>query len=300
MNQSFTSQREAALHGLTSGYQHMFGLPVARQWPYPRAMVPSGFLISSAQDLAHYVIAQLNDGQYQGQAVLSAQGMTAMHRGTVPMNAEESYAMGWADLTLKGTHILGHDRDSYNYHNAIYLLPDSKWSLVLLMNGSNAIYYNRMVQIPLALTGILIGIPASATTINNPLLGMNEFYRNSLVFAFLLLVVIIWTGIRLRRWSRNPASQPEGVRKVSYLVLPPAFFLWIAWLFLFSLPKAMGGLPLTTMFFFRPDLIGLAAALALLALGWGIYYEIRAGKLLFEKKERLVDDLNLSVFSGRS
>ncbi len=298
MTQSFTSGSEAAAYaaahagapGLAAGYQHMFGFPLARQWPYPRAMLPSGFLISSAQDMAHFMIAQLNDGQYNGQRVLSAQGIAAMHKGTVPVSTGGSYAMGWVDLTIKGTHIVAHDGDSYNYHTSVYLLPESKWGLALLMNGSNAMYYARMAQLPLNLMGILVGALSPAQIQSNPILLMNELYRNSLVFAFLLVAVAIWTGFRLRRWRRRPESRPQGMGRIAYLILPLAFFLWQTWLFLFSLPQAMGGYPLPTMFAFRPDLIGLAVVLAVFALVWGIYYEIQAARALLSSRPPAVQE----------
>ena len=66
MHNSFTSQVEAQQHGLSSGYQRWFGFPVASgDLPYPRGMVPGGYLISSAEDLGHYLIAQMNQGRYR-------------------------------------------------------------------------------------------------------------------------------------------------------------------------------------------------------------------------------------------
>jgi CubicO group peptidase (beta-lactamase class C family) len=300
MSQSFTSRSDAAAHGLAAGYQHMLGFPVAQPWPYPRAMLPSGFLISSAQDLSHFIIAQLNDGQYQAQSILSPQGIAAMHTGTVPVSTGGSYGMGWVDLTIKGTHIVAHDGDSYNYHTSIYLLPESKWGLALLMNGSNAMYFARMEQLPLNLTGILVGALSPAQIQSNPILLMNELYRNSLVFAFLLAVVAIWTGLRLRRWSRRPESRPRGIGRIAYLILPLAFFLWQVWLFLFSLPQAMGGYPLPTLFAFRPDLIGLAVVLAVFAFGWGIYFEIRAVRALMRSRAPLTQEgqVNSALIPG--
>lgn len=64
MQHSFTSQTEAQAHGMAVGYRQWFGFPVAaHDLPYPRGMVPAGYLISSADDLGHYLIAQLNQGR---------------------------------------------------------------------------------------------------------------------------------------------------------------------------------------------------------------------------------------------
>jgi hypothetical protein len=42
---------------MSTGYSQWFGLPVASgDPPYPRGMAPGGYLISSAEDLGHYLI----------------------------------------------------------------------------------------------------------------------------------------------------------------------------------------------------------------------------------------------------
>src|SRR5215469_2795516 len=75
MSHSFASEQDARRDGLAQGYQVWFGVPVPTAQPYPRDMVPAGLLISTAQDMAHYLIAQLNGGQFENAAVLSAAGM---------------------------------------------------------------------------------------------------------------------------------------------------------------------------------------------------------------------------------
>jgi len=50
--------------------------PICRSLP---RTVPAGDLISSAQDMAQYLIAQLNDGRYLETAVLSSSGIAQLH-----------------------------------------------------------------------------------------------------------------------------------------------------------------------------------------------------------------------------
>ena len=50
--------------------------------------------MASAEDLGHFMIAQLNAGRYQDTEVLSADAVTKMHRGGVDAEGF-SYAMGW-------------------------------------------------------------------------------------------------------------------------------------------------------------------------------------------------------------
>ncbi len=62
MRHSFTSEAEAEPHGLATGHHYWFGRPVVADVPYNRGLLPAGYLISSAEDMSHYLIAQLNDG----------------------------------------------------------------------------------------------------------------------------------------------------------------------------------------------------------------------------------------------
>ena len=71
MNNSFSSRDEALQHGLATGYRMWFGIPRPYIEPAPRFHRPSGNQISSAEDLAHLLIAYLNSGQYQDASVLS-------------------------------------------------------------------------------------------------------------------------------------------------------------------------------------------------------------------------------------
>ena len=80
MVNSFTSQQEAEARGMSTGYRRIYGLPLlAGKLPYPRAMLPAGYLISSAEDLGHYLIAQLNQGRYHNAEILSPAGIKLLH-----------------------------------------------------------------------------------------------------------------------------------------------------------------------------------------------------------------------------
>ena len=79
MHRSAAALSEAAATGIASGYAYWLGWPVAFDTPYPRRAVPAGYLISSAEDMAHFVVAQLNDGTYGDRQLLSSQGIATLH-----------------------------------------------------------------------------------------------------------------------------------------------------------------------------------------------------------------------------
>ena len=83
MSHSFTSQAAAKQDGLATGHRYWFWFPFAApNQPIPRGSLPSGQLISSAEDMAHYLIAYLNGGRYGDVQILSGAGTRrAMQRG---------------------------------------------------------------------------------------------------------------------------------------------------------------------------------------------------------------------------
>ena len=84
MRHSYTSKEDAKQNGLAMGHRHWFSLPFpAPNLPIPQGSLPSGQLISSAEDMAHYLIAHLNGGRYGDVQILSAAGIEELHRGAV-------------------------------------------------------------------------------------------------------------------------------------------------------------------------------------------------------------------------
>jgi CubicO group peptidase (beta-lactamase class C family) len=79
MDDSFVSQTETQrADTMASGHRYWFGRPVAADLPYEEGRLPSASLISSSEDMAHYLIAQLNEGRYEQAAVVSPDGMAEL------------------------------------------------------------------------------------------------------------------------------------------------------------------------------------------------------------------------------
>lgn len=135
MRNSFTSQTEAMRHGMASGHRWWFGFPVAVTMPYHRAELPAGYIIASAEDIGHYLVAQMNGGRYDAQAVLSGRGMTFMHREPLP----NTYGMGWESIRSNGHRLINHDGGTANSQASLFFDPEARVGVFIAANVLNGL-----------------------------------------------------------------------------------------------------------------------------------------------------------------
>lgn len=127
MRHSFTDEQAAQQAGLAQGYHWLFGVTVPTDYAYDGAQMPSGFLIASAEDMAHFLIAQLNGGRFDAASVLSAQGIAAMQApGVAVGESQDTYGLGWRTTMLGGVPVIAHPGDHPNFHTLIFLEPASR------------------------------------------------------------------------------------------------------------------------------------------------------------------------------
>lgn len=94
MNNSFVSPKDDANNVIAVGYQTVFGLKVPTKQLIHEGTVSSGYLISSARDMANYMIVQLNQGEFKGRSILSVNAVNTMHHLSAFMGNDTYYARG--------------------------------------------------------------------------------------------------------------------------------------------------------------------------------------------------------------
>jgi CubicO group peptidase (beta-lactamase class C family) len=136
MTNSYASKEEADANGLAVGHTYFFGQPrVSANAPYSRSKLPSGFLIASAEDLGHYLIAQLNGGRYEEAQILSPENVALMHQPAVEtFDAGVSYAFGWRTNLVEGEPSVWHGGDTSSSHSNIAFSPTLGWGVSIVMN----------------------------------------------------------------------------------------------------------------------------------------------------------------------
>ena len=158
MGRSFTSRAEAVPHGLAAGYHFVFGVPKPAAGLQPASLLPAGFLISTVEDLAHYMIAHLNEGRFGETSVISATGLAKLHHPAVQVGIDgESYAMGWTVGSVSGMPSIWHDGDDGRFHAIVILLPETRQGVVLLANASGYGLSQELNEIAKGAASLLAG-----------------------------------------------------------------------------------------------------------------------------------------------
>lgn len=141
MQNSFTSEEKAQKAGLAQGYQWFFGLPIPTHYPYNPSQLPSGYLISSAEDMSHFLISQLNGGSYAGANILSAENVHVMQTPGTQRGKDGGYGFGWVIASFGNVPSVRHDGVNANYHSLLWMQPEAQRGAVLLMNSFGIVAY---------------------------------------------------------------------------------------------------------------------------------------------------------------
>jgi CubicO group peptidase (beta-lactamase class C family) len=267
MGHSAAAIADPAASDLATGYRSWLAWPVAFAAPYPRRMTPAGFLISSAEDMAQYLIAQLNGGAYGDSRVVSPAGIAALHTAGPTMSPTSAYGMGWVIHNQAGLARFEHNGDTSNFHSNMLLLPDQEIGIVILtnLNGSNNA---ATINIPIeGVAEILLGHGLSERADPAPdLIGTARPLAP-------LAVLAVWMGgwyLAIRRWRRRGELPPRGMRRLWRFGVPLGIDLALATLPWLIVPRLVHT-PMATISLFAPDMFlsivllsvfGLAGALA--------------------------------------
>jgi CubicO group peptidase (beta-lactamase class C family) len=222
MSHSSSSKAAAQLNGLAMGHRHWFSFPFpAPDLPVPRGSLAAGQLISSAADMAHYLIAHLNAGWYGEVQILSQAGIDEMHRGVkeIKMGTISGglYGMGWFDIDLGRTKTYHHSGNVPDFSAFMAIVPEQKRGVVLLFNADP--YGLPMIteEVGMGVTALLAGQQPAPSK-----LDFIQWMMRSLPLIPLLQIVGVLATLRLlRRWRDAPKSRPSRGRTWGQHILLP-------------------------------------------------------------------------------
>ena len=117
---------------------------VSPVYPYNRMHAPSSTLNTSAEELAHWAIANLNEGKYRGKSIIRAETFKQMMTPTFLTNKERnvSVCLSWFSYPYRGSTNMEHGGGDLGYRTMLNLIPDKKLGLLILCNYDDVEIYN--------------------------------------------------------------------------------------------------------------------------------------------------------------
>lgn len=98
---------------------------------------PAGSLSSTGEDMAHFMIAHLQDGEYNGQRILQPQTARQMHDSPLtllpPLNRME---LGFFETNINGHEVIGHLGDTNSFHTSLHLFMKEGVGLYVSFNSA--------------------------------------------------------------------------------------------------------------------------------------------------------------------
>ncbi len=122
---------------MASGYNYVRGEYIQGGFEYV-VPTPAGALSASALDMARFMIAHLQDGEYNGARILSAATAQQMHSplDTPDPRLQGGMAHGFFYTLRGGQYTLSHGGDTMLFHSNLVLLPESQTGLFVSTNGA--------------------------------------------------------------------------------------------------------------------------------------------------------------------
>lgn len=213
---------------LPPGHLTAFGFPIAApETVYGQYMIPSGGIVSTAGDMAHFLLMQLNAGHFSDATIVSPESITLMH--TPPSDIESPYAMGWKIGMSNSVPLLEHGGDLNTYHAQMVLLPEQGIGFVLMLNQNGFLHnFTSYAELNQGIVALLTG-QSSPQSLSMRTVGMG------LLAAVLItvsldgwLLVHLWRHRdrwRYRSWGRLLLSSGSNlIPLVGLLALP--YLIW--------------------------------------------------------------------------
>ncbi len=107
--------------------------------PHPFELIetaPAGALTASGTDMAHFMIAHLENGSYDGVSILSPATVALMHSPQSSMApGVNGFDLGFYQENRNGLRIIGHAGDTDPFHSDLHLLLDKHVGLFMSFNS---------------------------------------------------------------------------------------------------------------------------------------------------------------------
>lgn len=193
MTHSYFSEEAAQAAGMATGYRTLYGLRFPTHAPFPPGMIPSGYAISSAEDLSHYLAAYLNAGHYEGASVLDRTGYYDIYWNRLPgsvTSVETSQSGG-----------------TLNFNADIHLLLGRGVGVATLTNTRHL--WDDALPVTTA-ASIARGVAYRVARMPAPAVPAMSLWQSYLLLDLLALGLVVWALYRIGRLIRSRGTVVSG------------------------------------------------------------------------------------------
>jgi CubicO group peptidase (beta-lactamase class C family) len=107
----------------------------AKDYEYVAAF-PAGSSAVSANDIMRFMLAHLQDGEYEGARILKPETARLMHSRQFGMHPDmNGMALGFYEESRNGHRIIGHGGDTIYFHSDLHLIADQRVGVYLSYNS---------------------------------------------------------------------------------------------------------------------------------------------------------------------
>jgi CubicO group peptidase (beta-lactamase class C family) len=243
--------------GFVKGNINVLGAKVPMNDAISPALIPDGYIISTASDMTKYLTMQLNGGVFKDKRVVSEKSLHMMHSATASLGETEAvpnstdYGLGWGVGKVSGQTIISHDGQLRDMQTNMALLPQTNTAIIVFVNE-----YGMLLNEGATYQGILKGV----TTGTFP--GLDNTYLT--YYIILDLVILISLGlmvrsfIRIPKWRAKIESKGDKTRRALRLsmIADICYSVIIALLIFVVLGASFGNvpMPLSLLMFGTADL----------------------------------------------
>ncbi|HEX2925658.1 MAG TPA: serine hydrolase domain-containing protein [Ruminiclostridium sp.] len=198
MKNSFCAESDALNHGMAKGYQLYFGLLMPRHVPYSKALLPAANLIMSSEDMAHYMIAFLNNGKYNDSNItMESNGLN---------NADQTADNG-LNYNLNWNPFRWYPSDGYpeyaggyfNNSSDMLFIPEGKWGVIVLANTNSGTLANTTIG-PISIAN---GIAKQFLVPQKYQPATNDINKVYFVLDFIILLILLLLAVQIRNFIKK-------------------------------------------------------------------------------------------------
>lgn len=188
------------------------GYNVAYDGPYvyiPGDM-PAGYIYSSAKDMTHYLIAQMNGGRFETHSVLSSESIRLMQTEPVP----GTYGMGWSTDSINGVRAFGSPGGSLGFQAQTFMVPEQQLGVIVFSNVLGAIDAAWPDTHVITATHLASGVInlLNVQPIGGSGLSMSQKYLLVDGFILILSAWLLVTTVRTAKRCLGPSSPDRSGR----------------------------------------------------------------------------------------